>query len=94
MVFAYDPELASTVATPPATIPEVIRIMQTIDRLCIAADGLKWFNQIYLDVTNAVGARVAAVATGWHSLEELRACRPEVALADLSDAAPLLALWN
>jgi hypothetical protein len=60
VVFAYDPELASAVATPPATIPEVIRIMQTIDRLCIAADGLKWFNQLYLDVTNAVGGRVAA----------------------------------
>ena len=40
-----------------------------------------------------IGARVLAVATGWHSLEELSACRPEVALADLSDPGPLLAQW-
>lgn len=41
-----------------------------------------------------IGARVAALATGWHSLEELKACQPDVALADLSDAGPLLAHWN
>jgi phosphoglycolate phosphatase len=41
----------------------------------------------------AIGARVAAVATGWHSLEELEAERPDLLLADLSDATPLLALW-
>jgi phosphoglycolate phosphatase len=41
----------------------------------------------------AIGARVAAVATGWHSLEELAAERPDLLLADLSDAAPLLAMW-
>jgi phosphoglycolate phosphatase-like HAD superfamily hydrolase len=41
----------------------------------------------------AIGARVAAVATGWHSQEELEAERPDLLLADLSDAAPLLAMW-
>lgn len=46
-----------------------------------------------LDVqcARAIGARVAAVATGWHSLEELAASRPDLLLADLSDPAPLLA---
>src|SRR5262245_7908748 len=44
-----------------------------------------------LDVScaRAIGARVAAVATGMHSLEELTAAEPDVALADLSDPAPL-----
>jgi phosphoglycolate phosphatase-like HAD superfamily hydrolase len=42
----------------------------------------------------AIGVRVAAVATGWHSLEELLAHDPDVALADLSEPAPLLALWD
>jgi phosphoglycolate phosphatase len=48
-----------------------------------------------LDVqcARSIGARAAAVATGWHPLEELTACNPDVALADLSDPEPLLALW-
>jgi phosphoglycolate phosphatase len=37
-----------------------------------------------------IGARVAAVATGWHTLEELAAAEPDVLLSDLSDPAPLL----
>lgn len=41
-----------------------------------------------------IGACVAAVATGWHSLENLKACGPDVALMDLSDPAPLLALLD
>jgi phosphoglycolate phosphatase-like HAD superfamily hydrolase len=46
-----------------------------------------------LDVrcARAIGARVAAVATGWHSLEELALSEPDVLLADLSDPGPLLA---
>jgi phosphoglycolate phosphatase-like HAD superfamily hydrolase len=42
----------------------------------------------------AIGARVAAVATGWHSLEELKAHQPDIALADLSNAERLLACWD
>jgi phosphoglycolate phosphatase len=47
-----------------------------------------------LDVrcARAIGARVAAVATGWHSLDELAAAGPDLLLTDLSDPAPLLAL--
>jgi phosphoglycolate phosphatase-like HAD superfamily hydrolase len=41
-----------------------------------------------------IGARVAAVATGWHSLEELAAEKPDILLTDLSDAQPLLALCS
>lgn len=47
-----------------------------------------------LDVrcARAIGARVAAVATGWHSTAELALEQPDLVLADLSDPAPLLAL--
>ena len=39
-----------------------------------------------------IGARVAAVATGWHSYAELEAAHPDLMFADLSDPAPLLTL--
>jgi phosphoglycolate phosphatase-like HAD superfamily hydrolase len=42
----------------------------------------------------SIGARVAAVATGWHSADELAAGRPDLLLADLSDPAPLLMKWS
>jgi phosphoglycolate phosphatase-like HAD superfamily hydrolase len=42
-----------------------------------------------LDVrcARAVGANVLAVATGWHSLNELAACGPDVATSDLADVS-------
>lgn len=45
-----------------------------------------------LDVScaRAIGARVAAVATGWHSRDDLAAARPDLLLTDLSDPEPLL----
>jgi hypothetical protein len=56
----YDPALAAAVAEPPASIDDVVRTMEAIDALCVDTDGLKWFNWLYLEVTRAVGARVAA----------------------------------
>jgi phosphoglycolate phosphatase-like HAD superfamily hydrolase len=47
-----------------------------------------------IQCARAIGARVAAVATGWHSLQELAAAQPDVVLTDLSDPAPLLAYWD
>jgi phosphoglycolate phosphatase-like HAD superfamily hydrolase len=41
----------------------------------------------------AIGARVAAVATGWHSREELAEHAPDLLLPDLADPTPLLARW-
>ena len=38
----------------------------------------------------AIGARVAAVATGWHDLAELEAAKPDLLFADLSDGSRLL----
>src|SRR5262249_13017644 len=49
-----------------------------------------------LDVrcARSIGARVLAVATGWHSREALAAERPDLTLADLSDPTLFLALWD
>ncbi|MBM4068240.1 MAG: HAD family hydrolase [Planctomycetes bacterium] len=40
----------------------------------------------------AIGARVAAVATGWHSLAELEAAKPDLLFPHLEDAGALLKL--
>src|SRR6476646_133836 len=45
---------------PVATIDEAIAIMQAIDRTLPDADGVKWFNRLYLRVTVSVGAAVRA----------------------------------
>ncbi len=47
-----------------------------------------------LDVqcARAIGARAVAVATGFHSYEQLRACQPDLVLHDLGDPQPLLRL--
>jgi hypothetical protein len=45
---------------PVATIDEAIAIMQAIDRALPDADGVKWFNRLYLRVTVSVGAAVRA----------------------------------
>jgi len=58
-VFSYDPEILAAVSTSPDGIPGVIRAMQTIDALCADTDGLKWFNRLYLRVTESVAARAA-----------------------------------
>jgi phosphoglycolate phosphatase-like HAD superfamily hydrolase len=49
-----------------------------------------------LDVrcARAIGANAVAVATGWHSREELEAAEPDLLLTDLSDPAPLLGRWD
>jgi hypothetical protein len=46
--------------SPATTVPEVLQILQTIENLCAVDDGLKWFNGLYLAVTQAVAARVNA----------------------------------
>jgi phosphoglycolate phosphatase len=38
----------------------------------------------------AIGARVVAVATGWHAAEELAGHAPDLLLPDLADALPFL----
>src|ERR1700678_2399334 len=45
-------DLASAPA--PTSIGEVIQVMQQIDGCIAANDGLKWFNRLYLSVTQQV----------------------------------------
>lgn len=59
-MFSYDPALLAAVQTTPQSIPDVIQILQTIESICEDGDGLKWFNWLYLQVTEAVQARVNA----------------------------------
>jgi phosphoglycolate phosphatase-like HAD superfamily hydrolase len=48
-----------------------------------------------LDVScaRAIGAKVVAVATGWHPADELAGHNPDLLFEDLSDPARLLAAW-
>jgi hypothetical protein len=59
-MFPYDPQLIGIVQTYPTSIADVLRIMQVIDGTCIDGDGLKWFNWLYLQVTQAVETRISS----------------------------------
>jgi hypothetical protein len=59
-MFPYDPALLAAVQATPQSINDVLQILHTIDSTCVDADGLKWFNWLYLQVTEAVQTRVAA----------------------------------
>jgi Family of unknown function (DUF5995) len=59
-MFPYDSQLLALLETPPASIADVLATMQSIDALTIDGDGLKWFNWLYLQVTQAVETRVAS----------------------------------
>jgi hypothetical protein len=59
-MFPYDANLLAAVQTAPQTIADVVAVMQTIDSLCINGDGLRWFNLLYMQVTQAVETRVNA----------------------------------
>lgn len=58
-MFPYNQALAAATQNPPGSIAGVLATMQTIDNICVDADGLKWFNWLYLQVTQAVENRVA-----------------------------------
>jgi len=53
-MFPYDSAILAAVQNPPQTIADVIQGLQTIDGLCVNEDGLKWFNGLYLAVTQAI----------------------------------------
>jgi hypothetical protein len=57
-MFPYDSTLRATVQTPPGSIADVLRILEAIEGICVDGDGLKWFNWLYLQVTQAVENRV------------------------------------
>ena len=47
---------------PVSSIDEVLSIMTAIDRLLPDSDGLKWFNRLYLRVTQSVRRAVGSTA--------------------------------
>lgn len=57
-MFPYDATIAAAVQKEPASIADVFAIMQAIDAICPDEDGLKWFNWLYMTVTEAVEAKV------------------------------------
>jgi hypothetical protein len=57
-MFAYDPSLLAAVQDTPQSVPEVVQILEAIESICTDGDGLKWFNWLYLQVTQAVEAQV------------------------------------
>jgi hypothetical protein len=59
-MFSYDPALRAAVDASPRSIGEVVQILQAIEATCADGDGLKWFNGLYLQVTQAVETRVNA----------------------------------
>ena len=59
-MFPYDSALLAAVAAPPQSVDQVLQTMQAIEAACIDGDGLKWFNWLYLQVTQAVEARIAS----------------------------------
>ena len=59
-MFPYDATLLATVETAPQSIGDVLQVLETIDGTCVDSDGLRWFNWLYLQVTQAVAARVDA----------------------------------
>ncbi len=59
-MFPYDQTLLKAVQAVPDSVADVLQIMQNIEATCVDGDGLKWFNWLYLQVTAAVEARIAA----------------------------------
>jgi hypothetical protein len=58
-VFLYDSTILAAVRVKPQNIADVFKIMQSIDATCADADGLKWFNWLYMTVTQAIENKVA-----------------------------------
>jgi Family of unknown function (DUF5995) len=78
-MFVYDDAVLKAVQAPVTSIPEVLATMRGIDGILPEGDGLKWFNWLYLQVTEAVEARVGG--GGFHDLAWL--AELDVAFASL-----------
>lgn len=59
-MFPYDQTLLVIAQATPNSVADVLRTMQAIEATCADDDGLKWFNWLYLQVTQAVETRIAA----------------------------------
>lgn len=77
-MFPYDPIFVAAVQTTPQSIADVVQILDTIEAACADGDGLKWFNWLYLQVTQAVQARVNAaefINPAWVAALDVRFAR-------------------
>jgi hypothetical protein len=63
-MFPYDSALAAAVPTSPQTVADVVQALQNIQATCVDGDGLKWFNGLYLQVTQAVEAECQPTGAG------------------------------
>ena len=97
-MFPYDSQLLTCLQTPSASIADVLATMQAIDELTLDSDGLKWFNWLYFQVTQAVEARVSAGGfTDPAFLSELDVQFAQLyfnALKNSLSSAPLPDCWN
>lgn len=59
-MFPYDSAIVEAVATTPQSVSDVLAIMRKIDSVCDAQDGLKWFNWLYMTVTEAIEDRTTS----------------------------------
>jgi len=59
-MFPYDPQLLAILQNAPTSVADVLATMKQIDALTVDGDGLKWFNWLYWQVTQAVEARISA----------------------------------
>lgn len=63
-MFPYDSELLAALAAEPQTVAAVVRTLAAVQAVCADGDGLKWFNGLYLQVTQAVQARAGVQQGG------------------------------
>jgi phosphoglycolate phosphatase-like HAD superfamily hydrolase len=60
----------------------------SLDRIWVVGD-----TPLDIQCARSIGAKVAAVCTGWHPREELADHQPDLLLSDLGDPTPLLTQW-
>jgi len=58
-MFPYDATIVAALQAKPQKIRDVFHVMQTIDATCVDEDGLKWFNWLYMTVTQAIENKVS-----------------------------------
>ncbi len=59
-MFSYDAALVAAIPHASRSVADVVGALRAIDATCADVDGLKWFNSLYLQVTEAVKTRVDA----------------------------------
>jgi len=90
--------LLTLVSTPPTSIDGVIQVMQNLDSALASNDGLKWFNLLYLKVTQQI--LNSPPQNGWQApvwlarLDVIFANLYFAALADALAGKPIPSSWQ